>query len=127
MWNKQSSFTLIEVVVAIFLITVGIGGSFHLVNSLMDFSSISSSRLQAAYLAQEGIELVRNIRDSNWLAGDPWDQEISDQETNIGKFTRIITINKSTPDKMVVSVEVSWSEKGRSHSVTAQTELYNWK
>jgi prepilin-type N-terminal cleavage/methylation domain-containing protein len=122
-------FTLIEVIVAIFLITVGMAGAFNLVQRTIAFTSVSSSRLQAAYLAQGGIELVRNTRDSNWLAGNEWDLNLpSGTETGLlGKFDRTITITAPEPDKMVVSVEINWQERGRDHSVTAQTELYNWK
>lgn len=65
--SKNKSFTLIEVTVAIFLVTVGVGGTFALIQQSISSISISSSRLVASYLAQEGIEIVRNIRDTNWL------------------------------------------------------------
>ncbi len=127
--KNHKGFTLIEVLMAIFLITVGIGGSFALINRIMDFSSVSSDRLQAAYLAQEGIENVRNTRDSNWLAGNEWNLNLpSGTETGLlGKFDRITTITTPEPDKIVVSVEVNWQERGRDHRVVAQTELYNWR
>ena len=123
----KKAFTLIEVLIAIFLITVGIAGAFDLIQRTVAFSAISSSRLEAVYLAQEGIEIIRNTRDSNWLAENPWDSGIEDQEIDIGKFNRTITITALEPDKMIVSAEVTWQERGRDHSVTAQTELYNWK
>lgn len=131
MLNK--SFTLIEVLIAIFLITAGMTGAFNLIQRTAVFSSISSSRLEAAYLAQEGIELVRNIRDSNWLAGSPWDQGLTGCETGcqLGttptKFSRTITITEPESDKMVVLAEIAWQERGGDHRVTAQTYLYNWK
>ena len=56
-----------EVLVAIFLITVGVLGAMTVVNQTTTFTQVTSSRLVAAYLAQEGIEIVRNIRDGNWL------------------------------------------------------------
>ncbi len=34
--------------------------------------NLSSSRLTAIYLTQEGMEIVRNIRDTNWLEGALW-------------------------------------------------------
>lgn len=33
--------------------------------------ALTSSRTQALYLAQEGLERVRNIRDTAWIDGDP--------------------------------------------------------
>src|SRR3989338_10456135 len=68
----EKGFTLIEVIVAVFVLTIGVVGVFALVNQTMAASSILTSRLIAAYLAQEGIEIARNIRDGNFLeAGEP--------------------------------------------------------
>ena len=69
--NKEkeslTGFTILELIVAIFVMTVGVLGAYAVVQQIIVYNSISSSRLTAAYLAQEGIELVRNIRDTNWL------------------------------------------------------------
>ena len=71
MLNKMSQtnkgFTLIEVLVATFMMTVGIGAALTLVNQTTAFTQVISSRLAAAYLAQEGLEIVKNIRDTNFL------------------------------------------------------------
>jgi len=65
--KNLGGFTLLEVMIAIFFITVGVLGVFTLIQQTITFAAISSSRLVAAYLGQEGIEIVRNIRDGNWL------------------------------------------------------------
>ncbi|MBU0476702.1 prepilin-type N-terminal cleavage/methylation domain-containing protein [Patescibacteria group bacterium] len=70
---NNRSFTIIEVMVAIFIITTGMLGAFSLIQQTVFFTVTGSSRLAAAYLAQEGIEIVRNIRDTNWLGGFAWD------------------------------------------------------
>lgn len=133
MANK--AFTLIEIIVAISLLTVGAVGAFSLLQSTLAFTSISSSQLTAAYLAQEGIEIIRNIRDTNFLQGSVWDEGIDSSNWQVvnfldgsqSKFQRQITITRSDQNKMTISVEVSWSERARTHQVFAQSELYNWK
>lgn len=65
--KKMRGFTLLEVIMAMFLITVGVGGSFMLIQRMVAFSGEHVNKLTASYLAQEGIELVRNLRDSNFL------------------------------------------------------------
>jgi len=80
--GNLTGFTLIEVVTAVFIITVGILGVFGLIQKIVGSASVSSSKLAAAYLAQEGVEIVRNIRDSNWLKQRdddswPWDSGLS--------------------------------------------------
>lgn len=55
-----------EVLVSVFLISVGLLGALTLINYTLISASVSSSKLVAANLAQEGIELVRNFRDSSY-------------------------------------------------------------
>jgi len=66
-FKKESGFTLFEVIIAVFILTVGVGGSFVLIQQTLFASLMAQSRLVSAYLAQEGIEIIRNVRDNNWL------------------------------------------------------------
>jgi len=66
--NKKG-FTMVEAIVAIFIITTGIVGVLSLATQTISSATYSTDKLIAAYLAQEGIEIVRNIRDTNWLEG----------------------------------------------------------
>ncbi|MFH1582250.1 MAG: prepilin-type N-terminal cleavage/methylation domain-containing protein [bacterium] len=63
----KKGFTLIEVLFGIFILTVSAFGAFSLIQSNLVSASLNKSKLTAYYLSQEGIELVRNIRDGNWL------------------------------------------------------------
>ncbi len=65
--KQSSSFTLVEVMVSLFVLFTAIIGGMAAVNRGLDTIQNSKSRLIAANLAQEGIELIRNIRDNNWL------------------------------------------------------------
>lgn len=76
--NIMKGFTLLEVIIAITIIVVALVALLTLVVFTISSSSISASRLLAANLAQEGMELVRGIRDTNWLQPpDAWDYKIS--------------------------------------------------
>lgn len=61
--------TLIEVIIALMVVAVGLVGALSLATSNVRNQGVGLSRLIAINSAREGIELVRNIRDSNWLAG----------------------------------------------------------
>ncbi|MCH7828638.1 hypothetical protein IH982_02070 [Patescibacteria group bacterium] len=63
----QRAFTLIEVLAASFLVVLGAGGVFALVQQTVTFTTNAVFQLEATYLAQEGIEITRNIRDTNLL------------------------------------------------------------
>ena len=78
----SKAFTLIEVLIATFIIVLVMAGAFTLIWQTTHFTNDAFSRLVAAYLCQEGIELMRHIRDSNWLhqrsvAGFAWDAGLS--------------------------------------------------
>ncbi len=63
----KNGFTLVETLVALALILAALVGPVSLVTKgLVDFS-FSQNKLVAAHLAQEGIELVRLVRDNNIL------------------------------------------------------------
>lgn len=75
---SQKGFTLIEVVFAISLIVLGTSSVFALMQTSNNMASLAKREFEAAYLAQEGAEIVRNVRDTNWLKqrtipGTAWD------------------------------------------------------
>jgi type II secretory pathway pseudopilin PulG len=63
--NKQKGQTLLEAVVTLAVALVIIGSVVTLVNSSNRRSNISRQATQASKLAQQGMEIVRNIRDVN--------------------------------------------------------------
>jgi type II secretory pathway pseudopilin PulG len=69
---------LLEVIIATAIISIGLVAPLSLVVQSMSAGQQSKERTQATYLAQEAIELVQNVRDSNfkkeqnWLSGFNW-------------------------------------------------------
>lgn len=75
MFKKNSfekSFTLLEVLIAITVITIGLVGAVSLITHSIASSAVLKGKLLAAEFAQEGIEAVRGIRDDNWLWRRNW-------------------------------------------------------
>lgn len=70
--QKKKGFTLIELVIAIFILSMGIVGIFNAFYMVNILTADSTDRLVAIYLAQEGMEITRNIRDTNWLKMDQY-------------------------------------------------------
>ncbi len=58
---------MIEVIAAVMIIAMGMIGVLSLVIQNVEAQYINKNVLIASGLAQEGLELVRNIRDNNWL------------------------------------------------------------
>ncbi|MEF3692397.1 MAG: hypothetical protein V3574_05075 [Candidatus Moraniibacteriota bacterium] len=65
--NKQKKgFSIGEVVLAIFILSVGLLALFSLFNQGIRELQEERDVVVASMLAQEGVELVRNTRDNNW-------------------------------------------------------------
>lgn len=68
--QKQNGQSLIETIVAIYLLTMALTTGLGLAIYAYSLSGVSQSEIVASNLAREGIDVVRMMRDSNWLAGD---------------------------------------------------------
>jgi len=65
--NKNySGFSFIEAILAVFLIATGMIAVMSLMSSSLKDSMGSRDQIIGVLLSQEGIELVRNLRDNNW-------------------------------------------------------------
>lgn len=64
---KQEGQTLIETLVAAFILTMGISAALGLATYSLHATSNIKQRIIAIGLAREGIEAVKNMRDTNWL------------------------------------------------------------
>jgi len=94
----SAGFTLVEALVALSILIVGIISGFILVTKALYDVTIIQDRLTASFLAQEGIELVRQIRDSNYVGGTvSWDDNLSNGTSTISANINTKVI-KLTPD-----------------------------
>lgn len=70
--RPKSGFTLIEVIISMAVLAV----SFAAISGLLFYSiranTANINRFMAYNLAQEGLEAIRNMRDSNWLSNFSW-------------------------------------------------------
>jgi len=76
--QKNKGFTVIELVISIFILSIAIIGAYNAFTTMDILTSSATDRFIAAYLAQEGVEVVRNIRDTNWLNTYDWRCGIAD-------------------------------------------------
>ncbi len=71
MQNKQG-FTVLELMVGIVIFTLGFLGAYLLVNSASDASTRSRDEIIGANIMREQIELLKNLRDTNWIQFRSW-------------------------------------------------------
>lgn len=77
-FNKKEGSMMIEAVVGLTLITVGLLGVFTLVTNSIKTNRASGYRFIAANLAAEGVEIAKNIIDSNLAEGRSWNEGLKD-------------------------------------------------
>lgn len=68
--KKKKGFSIGEVLLAIFVLSIGMIATFSLFNKGIKNLQNERDLIVASLLAQEGVEVVRNIRDNNWAARD---------------------------------------------------------
>lgn len=69
---KNRGFTIIESLVAVAILATAIIGTMSAVQSGLSSYIFSKEQIAAFYIAQEGFEKVRNMRDENTLNGRTW-------------------------------------------------------
>lgn len=77
--NHKKGFTLVEAIVAVAILLVGVTAASTASQTGLFSTSIVRDRVTATFLAQEAIEGVRNIKDSNILSllySDPNDSSV---------------------------------------------------
>lgn len=70
--NKRAE-TLLEVIIALFIVGMGVTTSSMILNRALNVTASNQLWVQAAFFAKEGVEAVRNIRDTNWIKFAPED------------------------------------------------------
>lgn len=78
--------SLLEAIFAIGLLLIAVTAILGLAISNTAGQSASELQLVANNLAREGIEVVRNVRDTNWLADQAWDTGLISDGTAVPKF-----------------------------------------
>lgn len=67
--QKDGGFSIIETLVAIAILATAIGGPMTLAQQGLTSAFLAKNQVTATFLAQEGMEFIRNERDENILAG----------------------------------------------------------
>jgi prepilin-type N-terminal cleavage/methylation domain-containing protein len=70
--NMKRAFTLIETLVAISVLLVSLAGPLSIAAQALKSAYYARDEITAFYLAQEGLEYVRALRDQNYLSSQSW-------------------------------------------------------
>ena len=133
--QKNKGFTLVETLVAISIFTMSILGLLSILASGISDTGYAKKKVVAGYLAQEGIEHARNIRDTHVLydVSSGWNNFKSDSSvinypspSDYSNFYRAITIGAIGTDQVKITSTVSWAQGSGNYSITFSENLFNW-
>ena len=133
--QKNKAFTLLETLVAISIFTVSILGIMSVLASGISNANYAKQKMTASYLAQEGIEYIRNMRDTNVLysVNGGWNGfrdatviSITPPAPSDAGFTRTIQKTVINPDEVKIFSKVEWTQGSGVKSVTFSENLFNW-
>lgn len=147
--NKlNQGFTLVETLVAISIFTMSILGLISILASGVSNINYAKQKIVAGYLAQEGIEYVRNMRDTdvlynpsgaqagwNIFTAPPLPKLISCpvstcpvSNSDFSGFTRTITMTPvlGTLDEVKITSTVTWTQGSGNYNISLSEDLFNW-
>jgi len=75
--NKIKGQSLVEALVAMSVILFGVLGVFTLLTRSLGLNRVVSDRYVATYLASEGVEVIKNIVDSNIIQSRAWNENVT--------------------------------------------------
>ncbi len=140
--NSSRGFTLIEALVALVILTMALGPALVLSSNISSTASVIQNNLIAANLSQEGVEVIRALRDANWYNGLSFNNGLANGiyriewnsntliplganpflKINAGlynyssgidtSFKRTITITQINSEELRIISDVTWTERG---------------
>ncbi|MEK9170544.1 MAG: hypothetical protein AAB674_02760 [Patescibacteria group bacterium] len=81
--NPNSGQMLVEAMIAITIAIVGLLGIFSLLSNSLSLNRVVGDQVIATNLASEGVELVKNLIDSNIIQRKPWNLGVDPGEFEI--------------------------------------------
>ncbi|HVV15092.1 MAG TPA: prepilin-type N-terminal cleavage/methylation domain-containing protein [Candidatus Paceibacterota bacterium] len=70
--KARGGFTLIEMLVAVLILSTAIAGPMTIASKSLTTALVAKDQVTAFFLAQDAVEYVRFVRDSNKLKGADW-------------------------------------------------------
>jgi prepilin-type N-terminal cleavage/methylation domain-containing protein len=82
--QKNKGFTLLETLIAIFVMAVAFTSLLSLMTTTMFSARYANNEITATYLAQEAVDYIRNDRDTTAFQGGNWNDFINHYGATLG-------------------------------------------
>ncbi len=138
--NKlNKGFTLLETLVAVAIFTVSVLALLSVLSGGIASTNYAKRKIMATYLAQQGVEYIRNQRDNYVILNSDNPQAGWDDFTAavtgytypitdplFSGFTRTVLAEFPSVDEVKISSTVSWNQGFGNQSFTFSENLFNW-
>jgi len=112
-WKDRGGFTLVEIMIAVFILTVALIGLISVTVMVINGNDFSRRMTTATTLAKDRIEQLKRTSYSAVAAGETTDYWNADSSAGSSGayFTRVTTVTDNTPaaNMKTVVVVVSWT------------------
>lgn len=139
--RNQSGQSLVELIIAMGVIVLVISSVAFLVIDSYVSGRLSKEITQANFLAEEGMEAIRSIRDNSWddlspgtyglaVSGNNWILQGSQEDVSLqlNEGIRTITIEEIDLDRKKITSQIDWKfVENRLQQVKLITYLTNWQ
>lgn len=99
--QKKSGFTLVEALVAVIILLIVITATLGAISSSLSYMRYSSDRIKASFLAQDVLEYIRAVRDTNVI------QTVREVSTPATWITPFEICSVSSPCKIDTTVSLN--------------------
>ncbi len=139
--KNQSGQSLVELIIAMGIIVLVISSVVFLVIDSYASGRLSKEITQANFLAEEGMEAIRSIRDNSWdnlssgtygltISGNNWILQGSQEDisSQLNEGIRTIIIEEIDFDRKKITSQIDWKfVENRLQQVQLITYLTNWQ
>ena len=121
--DNNGGFTLMEVLVAMLILTVGLLGMAALITGIISSNKLSNRISTATVLAQDKMEEVRRVGYSGMPASNTTTTENYNTITNYSLYKRVTFTEVANPDAGMKKITVTVYWDSDDHSVVLNTIL----
>ena len=119
--DNNSGFTLIEVLAAMLILSVGLLGIAALITGIISSNKLSNRISTATVIAQDKMEQIRMTGYSGMPVSDTTTTEDYNSITNYSLYNRVTFTEVANPDAGMKKITVTVSWDADAHSVELKT------
>jgi len=119
--DNNSGFTLIEVLAAMLILSVGLLGIAALITGIISSNKLSNRISTATVIAQDKMEQIRMTGYSGMPVSDTTTTEDYNSITNYSLYKRVTFTEVANPDAGMKKITVTVSWDADAHSVELKT------